>query len=93
MTEHYLDNSATTQVLREAADKAVFLMRSRFGNPSSLHGMGIEAKFELDDARQTVASASEPAVRKSSLPPAEQRATTWPFSARPMQKSAWEIEL
>jgi len=57
MTEHYLDNSATTQVLREAADKAVFLMRSRFGNPSSLHGMGIEAKFELDDARQTVASS------------------------------------
>lgn len=57
MTEHYLDNSATTQVLQEAADKAVFLMRIRFGNPSSLHGMGIAAKFELDDARQLVASS------------------------------------
>lgn len=55
MTEHYLDNSATTRVLEEAADKAVFLMRSHYGNPSSLHGMGITAKFELDDARQIIA--------------------------------------
>lgn len=57
MTEHYLDNSATTQVLEEAADKAVFLMRSCYGNPSSLHGRGIDAKFELDAARQTIASS------------------------------------
>lgn len=57
MTEHYLDNSATTQVLKEAADKAVFLMTGRFGNPSSLHGMGIQAKFELDDARRTIAES------------------------------------
>lgn len=57
MTEHYLDNSATTEVLKEAADKAVFLMRSCFGNPSSLHGRGIEAKFQLDGARQVIASS------------------------------------
>ena len=35
MAEHYLDNSATTPVLREAAEKACSMMTGEFGNPSS----------------------------------------------------------
>ena len=54
---HYLDNAATTRVLPEAADAALRAMCEAFGNPSSLHRMGIEASRLLEDSRRTVASA------------------------------------
>lgn len=53
--EHYLDNSATTPVLPEAAAEALRLMTDCWGNPSSLHSRGFWAKKELDAARATVA--------------------------------------
>ncbi len=52
----YLDNSATTAVCREAADKALYMMTACYGNPSSLHTAGFEAERELDGARRAVAS-------------------------------------
>ena len=54
---HYLDNSATTQVCPEAAQAALFAMTQEFGNPSSTHTAGREAKKLLDRSRATVASA------------------------------------
>ena len=54
---HYLDNSATTQVCPEAAQAALFAMTEAFGNPSSTHTAGREAKKLLDRARVSVASA------------------------------------
>ena len=54
---HYLDNAATTRVLPEAAEAAVHAMCEEFGNPSSLHRMGLEASHLLEDSRRTVASA------------------------------------
>ncbi len=51
----YLDNSATTQVCRAAADKAYELMTKTYGNPSSLHTMGYQAEQELTAARRAVA--------------------------------------
>lgn len=54
--EHYLDNSATTPVLREAAEAASWLMLDCFGNPSSLHTRGFLAKKELDAARAVIAA-------------------------------------
>lgn len=53
----YLDNSATTPVLKQAADKAYEMMTGNFGNPSSLHNLGIEAEQELKKARNAVASS------------------------------------
>ncbi len=53
--EHYLDNSATTPVLPEAAQKALQMMTGEFGNPSSLHSRGFRAKQELEAARAAVA--------------------------------------
>jgi len=53
---HYLDNSATTNVCREAAEKAALMMTACFGNPSSLHTLGFEAEQELLTARKTVAA-------------------------------------
>lgn len=55
MSGHYLDNSATTPVLPEAAQEALRLMTEAWGNPSSLHTLGFQAKKELDAARLTVA--------------------------------------
>lgn len=55
ITEHYLDNSATTPVLPAAAQKALEVMTGEFGNPSSLHTRGFRARQLLESARQTVA--------------------------------------
>ena len=57
MSEHYLDNSATTPVLPRAAQKAFALMTEEYGNPSSLHTRGFRAREELEAARRTVAGA------------------------------------
>ena len=54
---HYLDNSATTQVCSEAAQAALRAMTEQFGNPSSTHTAGREAKKALDTARASVAAA------------------------------------
>ena len=57
MTIHYLDNSATTQVCEAAADKAYEMMRRNYGNPSSLHKMGISAEEAVEEARQIIADS------------------------------------
>ncbi len=55
--EHYLDNSATTKVCPEAAEAALKAMTENYGNPSSTHTRGREAKRLLEDSRKQVASA------------------------------------
>lgn len=55
--EIYLDNAATTKVCAEAADAALIMMTERYGNPSSTHAKGREAKKSLDLARGQVAGA------------------------------------
>lgn len=55
--EHYLDNSATTRVCPEAAEAAMHAMLEAYGNPSSTHTKGREAKKLLDAARKQVADA------------------------------------
>lgn len=51
----YLDNSATTAVCPAAAEKAVYMMTSCFGNPSSLHTLGFHAEQEMTAARRIAA--------------------------------------
>lgn len=51
----YLDNAATTQVSTAATDAAVHAMRQQFGNPSSLHHLGIEAEGLLRETREKLA--------------------------------------
>lgn len=55
--EHYLDNSATTRVCPEAAEAAMHAMLEAYGNPSSTHTKGREAKKLLDAARKQVSDA------------------------------------
>ena len=53
----YLDNAATTCVCPEAAAAALEAMTVNYGNPSSTHRMGREAKKCLDTARSCVSRA------------------------------------
>ena len=53
----YLDNAATTRVCPEAAEAALRAMTEVYGNPSSTHRMGREAKKMLDAARSQVSRA------------------------------------
>ena len=55
--EIYLDNAATTRVCPEAADIAYKVMTEYYGNPSSTHTKGREAKAYLDTARAQIAAA------------------------------------
>ena len=52
----YADNAATTQMSQVAIDAMLPYFQSVYGNPSSLHSLGQEAKEALDAARQTVAA-------------------------------------
>ena len=53
----YLDNAATTKVCREAVDGVNFAMTEAFGNPSSLHGLGIEAEKLINFSKDKISSA------------------------------------
>lgn len=57
MSEHYLDNSATTVTSHNAAQKALSMMTVEYGNPSSLHKKGLSAELELTKAREIIASS------------------------------------
>ena len=47
----YLDNSATTRCLERVTDKMVEVMRTDFGNPSSMHTKGVEAEKYIREAK------------------------------------------
>ena len=55
MEQAYLDNSATTRVSEKAAQKALLMMTEKFGNPSSVYSLGLDAERELNSARETIA--------------------------------------
>jgi cysteine desulfurase len=53
----YLDHAATTPVRREVREAMAPLLDTRFGNPSSPHRWGREARAALEEARERVAAA------------------------------------
>ena len=57
MKEIYLDNAATTKVCEEAVAIMENVMRNDFGNPSSLHGKGIQAEQYVKNARKIIAKS------------------------------------
>lgn len=50
----YLDNAATTKPCKEAVE-AMCTAAEAFGNPSSLHGLGLEAEKLIAGSRNTIA--------------------------------------
>ena len=53
----YLDNSATTKPYNEAVDVMTTVLREDFGNPSSLHTLGIAAEKYIKNARKSLATS------------------------------------
>ena len=51
----YLDNASTTKMSKRSIDAMAKFFDEVYGNPSSLHSMGQQAKEELERARLTVA--------------------------------------
>jgi cysteine desulfurase len=51
----YLDNAATTAVSKEVVDAMLPFFMETYGNASSIHSMGAEAKKALEDARKIIA--------------------------------------
>ena len=54
-TPVYLDHAATTPVRPEVLEAMLPFFGARFGNPSSVHRWGREARAALDEARERVA--------------------------------------
>jgi cysteine desulfurase len=52
----YLDNSATTKPYKEVVDEVAECMENYFANPSSAHGLGVEAEKKIKSAREKVAA-------------------------------------
>lgn len=53
----YLDNAATTRPCEAAISATFYTMAENYGNPSSLHRLGVQAEKVLTDARKAIASA------------------------------------
>ena len=52
--EIYFDNSATTKPYKEVIDETAKAMEEYYGNPSSLHKIGIKAEKKITDARDFI---------------------------------------
>lgn len=55
MNKIYLDNAATTPLSEEVIDAMVGVLKNNFGNPSSTHSLGQEAKILIENVRREVA--------------------------------------
>lgn len=55
MKKIYLDNAATTPLAEEVIQEMTTVLRENFGNPSSTHSYGQEAKILLENVRRQIA--------------------------------------
>ena len=53
----YMDNAATTSVRKEVLDVMIPYFTEHYGNPSSIHSVGRDAKRAVENARKQVAAA------------------------------------
>ena len=53
----YLDNAATTELLPEVIEEVKNVTENIYGNPSSLHAIGLEAERVVRNARQVIAKS------------------------------------
>ena len=55
MKKVYLDNAATTPLAEEVIDAMVTVLKNNYGNPSSTHSFGQEAKVLIENVRRQAA--------------------------------------
>ena len=57
MKKIYLDHAASTPVDERVLEAMLPFMKEKYGNASSIHALGQEAKRALEDSRETIAKA------------------------------------
>ena len=57
MERIYLDHAATTPMHPRVIEKMIEVMNTNFGNPSSIHSFGREARHYIDNSRETLAKS------------------------------------
>lgn len=62
--EAYMDNSATTQVCRQAQEKIIKMMQEEYGNPSSMHTKGVIAENYVKEAKKQIADTMKVAEKE-----------------------------
>ena len=53
----YLDNAATTELLPSVVDEVKYVIENVYGNPSSLHSIGLEAEKIVRNSREIIAKS------------------------------------
>lgn len=53
----YFDNSATTKPYKEVIEETLIAMEEYYGNPSSLHKIGLKAEKKINEAREILAKS------------------------------------
>lgn len=91
--EHYLDNAATTKTCPEAIEAAVKVMSEIYGNPSSTHTKGREAKKLLDSCRRQVADALGATPAETVFTSCGSESDNWAIlcGARSMKRSGMHV--
>src|SRR5690625_338791 len=59
MEKIYVDHAASTPIDERVITTMIEAMKNQYGNPSSIHSFGRDARKLLDEARQTLAQTIE----------------------------------
>ena len=62
MSRWFLDCASTTQPYKEVVDTVADVMYNHYGNPSSIHEMGQDAKNIIENVRNQIAECIEKKV-------------------------------
>ncbi len=65
--EIYLDTGATTRIDPKVIEKMVYYLTHGYGNASSSHNKGEEAKATLENSRQIIAKSLKCKTRRNNL--------------------------
>ena len=76
----YLDNAATTPLDNEVIAAMIPVMEEGYGNPSSIHSFGREARSRVERARKNVAKHLNCSQEKSFLLQEEQKLIIWRYA-------------
>lgn len=52
----YLDNASTTKTRKEIKDEIPYFLEEKYGNPSSLHRMGLQSEKDINKTREIIAN-------------------------------------
>ena len=56
MNRVFLDNASTTPMAPEIIEMMSKMMKTSYGNPSSMHSFGREAKIVIENARKIISN-------------------------------------